>query len=298
LTTIAVTGATGQLGRLVVAALLDRGVPAQNIIAAVRTPEKAADLAAQGVQVRHADYGRPETLAPALEGADRVLLISGTPGDRVAQHANVIDAAKQAGVELLAYTGILNADTTTMLLAADHQATEQLIKDSGLPYAFLRNGWYTENSLMELEATLAHGFTGASGKGRFTPAARADFAEAAAAVLTDHAHATNVAYELGGDEALTMDETAALLSDATGQSIAYTDMPVEQYAAVLAGAGVPEPVAQVLADASAAIARGELITDSGDLQRLLGRPSTPVEHTFAQALAARVPGWVGATARP
>jgi NAD(P)H dehydrogenase (quinone) len=137
MTTFAVTGATGHLGRLVVAALLDRGVPAQSIIAAVRSPEKAADLAAQGVQVRHADYARPATLGPALQGADRVLLISGTPGDRVAEHANVIDAAKEAGVDLIAYTGILNADTTTMLLAADHQATEQLIKDSGLPYAFL-----------------------------------------------------------------------------------------------------------------------------------------------------------------
>ncbi len=283
------TGATGQLGRLVVAALLDRGVPAQNIIAAVRTPEKAADLAAQGVQVRHADYAQPETLAPALEGADRVLLISGTPGDRVAQHANVIDAAKQAGVQLIAYTGILNADTTTMLLAADHQATERLIKDSGLPYAFLRNGWYTENYLMELEATLSGGFAGASGEGRFTPAARADFAEAAAAVLTEHGHETNVAYELGGDEALTMDEVATLLGDVTGQRIAYTDMPVERYAALLVRAGLPEPVAQVLADASAAIGRGELFTDSGDLQRLLDRPSTPIKTTFETALRTEVP---------
>ena len=289
MTNIAVTGATGQLGRLVVAALLDRGAPAQNVIAAVRTPEKAADLAAQGVQVRHADYARPETLAPALRGAERLLLISGTPGDRVFEHANAIDAAKQAGVHLIAYTGILNADTTTMLLAADHQVTEQLIKDSGLPYAFLRNGWYTENYLMELEATLANGFAGASGRGRFTPAARADYAEAAAAVLTDDVHETNVAYELGGDEALTMDDAAALLGDATGRNITYTDMPVEQYAATLVQAGLPEPVARVLADASAAIGRGELYTDSGDLQRLLGRPSTPVKHTFEQALAAEVP---------
>ncbi len=289
MTTIAVTGATGQLGRLVVAALLDRGVPAPNIIAAVRSPEKAADLAAQGVQVRHADYAQPDTLTSALEGAERLLLISGTPGDRVAQHANVIDAAKQAGVQLIAYTGILNADTTTMLLAADHQATEQLIKDSGLPYVLLRNGWYTENYLMELEATLANGFAGASGQGRFTPAARADFAEAAAAVLTDQAHETNVAYELGGDEALTMGDAAVLLGDATGRDIAYTDMPVEQYAALLTQAGLPEPVAQVLADASAAIGRGELFTDSGDLQRLLGRPSTPIRTTFDNAFNAEVP---------
>ena len=287
LTTIAVTGATGQLGRLVVAALLDRDVPAQHIIAAVRTPEKAADLAARGVQVRYADYAQPDTLTSALEGAERVLLVSGTPGDRVFEHANVVDAAKQAGVQLIAYTGVLNADTTTMLLAADHQATEQLIEDSGIPYAFLRNGWYTESYLMELEATLEHGFAGASGDGRFTPAARADFAEAAAAVLTDHAGATNVAYELGGDQAVTMAEMAALLSRAAGRPVAYTDLPVEQYAGVLTGAGLPEPVAQVLADASAAIGRGELLTDSGDLQRLIGRPSTPVKETFEEAFAAQ-----------
>ncbi len=288
MSTIAVTGATGQLGRLVVAALLDRGVPAESIVAAVRSPEKAADLAAQGVQVRHADYAQSETLAGALRGVDRLLLISGTPGNRVAEHGNVIEAAKQAGVELIAYTGILNAGTTTMLLAADHQATEQLIEDSGLPYAFLRNGWYSENYLMELQATLESGFVGASGQGRFTPAARADFAEAAAAVLTDHAGETNVAYELGGDEALTMDEAAALLGEAAGKDVGYTDRPAEQYAAVLVLAGLPEPVAQVLADASAAIGRGELFTDSGDLQRLLGRPSTPIKSTFDNALNAEV----------
>jgi NAD(P)H dehydrogenase (quinone) len=288
MTTIAVTGATGRLGRLVVAALLERGVPAENVIAAVRSPEKAADLAAQGVQVRHADYAQPETLAPALAGAERVLLISGTPGDRVSEHANVLNAAKEAGVRLIAYTSILNADTTTMLLAADHQATEQLIKDSGVPYAFLRNGWYSENSLLELETTLEHGLIGASGEGRFTPAARADYAEAAAAALTDYAHETNVAYELGGDEALTMTEIAALLSDATGASLAYNDMPADRYATVLTQAGLPEPVAHVLADASAAIARGEIFTDSGHLQLLLGRPSTPVNHTLDQALATEV----------
>ncbi len=289
MSTIAVTGATGRLGRLVVAALLERGVPATSVVAAVRSPERAADVAAQGVDVRHADYAQPKTLAAAFEGVERLLLVSGTPGNRVAEHGHVIDAAKRAGVRFIAYTGILNADTTTMLLAADHQATEHLIKQSGLPYAFLRNGWYTENSLMELEATLERGFAGASGQGRFAPAARADFAEAAAVVLTDRANEAGVAYELGGDEALTMAETAALLGEAAGRNVTYDDLPVEQYASVLVGAGLPEPVAQVLADASAAIGRGELLTDSGDLQRLLGRRSTPVKTTFDNALNAEVP---------
>ncbi len=289
MTTIAVTGATGQLGRLVVASLLERGVPPQNVIAAVRTPEKAADLAAKGVQVRHADYTKPETLVTALQGADRVLLISGdTPGERVPQHANVIDAAKQAGVQLLAYTSILNADTTEVLLAADHRATEQLIRDSGLPYAFLRNGWYTENYLIALETILEQGLAGAAGEASFNPAARADYAEAAAAALTGHPPTFNAIYELGGDEAVTMGQIAALLADASGRYVAYHDMPVEQYAAVLAEAGLPAPVAHAIADSSAAIARGELATGSGDLQRLIGRPSTPIKSTFEQALRAEV----------
>jgi NAD(P)H dehydrogenase (quinone) len=285
MSTIAVTGATGQLGRLVIAALLNRGVAPQDIVAAVRTPAKAADLADQGIQVRHADYALPETLVRALEGADRVLLISGTEGDRELLHGNVVEAAKQTQPELLAYTSILNADTTTALLAAAHQATERHIKASGLPYALLRNGWYVENYTGQIETTLAHGLAGASGQGRFTPAGRADYAEAAAAVLTDHADATNVAYELGGDESLTMDDVAALLSDASGQDIAYTDMPVEEYDAVLVQAGLPDPFARVIADSTAAIARGELATDSGDLQRLLGRPSTPAKLVIEQALA-------------
>ena len=284
--TIVVTAATGQLGRLVVTALLDRGVAPHDVVAAVRSPEKAADLAALGVQVRHADYAQPETLGPALEGADRVLLISGQPGDRVKEHGNVIEAAKEAGVELLAYTSILNAETTQMLLAADHQATERLVRDSGVPFALLRNGWYTENDLMGLEATLEHGLVGAAGQGTFTPAARADYAEAAAAVLTEHAQETGVAYELGGDEALTRADVATLLCDATGRPIANVDLPVDEYAAALGQTGLPEPVAQVLADASAAVGRGELRTDSGDLQRLIGRPSTPAKAVFAQALEA------------
>ena len=282
---IAVTGATGQLGRLVVAALLDRGVAPGDIVAAVRTPARAADLAEQGIQVRHADYALPETLVPALEGANRVLLISGTEGDRELLHGNVVEAAKQTQPELLAYTSILNADTTTALLAAAHQATERHIKASGLPYALLRNGWYVENYTGQIETTLAHGLAGASGQGRFNPAGRADYAEAAAAVLTDHADATNIAYELGGDESLTMDDVAALLSEATGKTVTYTDMSDEQYAAVLVEAGLPEPFARVIADSSAAIARGELATDSGDLRRLLGRPSTPVKRVIEQAVA-------------
>jgi NAD(P)H dehydrogenase (quinone) len=286
MTTIAVTAATGHLGRLVVDALLQRGVAPGDIVAAVRTPAKAEDLAARGVQVREADYTRPETLGPALQGVDRLLLISASDlGQREPQHANVIAAAKDAGVGLLAYTGVLNNDTTTMPLAAEHQATEVRLRESGLPIVLLRNGWYTENYTGQLAQTLEHGLVGSAGDGRVAPAARRDFAEAAAAVLTGEGH-EGKAYELAGDEAVTMAEIAALISEATGREVAYTDLPVEAYAEVLAGAGLPAPLNETIADSSAAIARGELASDSGDLSRLIGRPTTPVADTIREAAAA------------
>jgi NAD(P)H dehydrogenase (quinone) len=285
MTTIAVTAATGHLGRLVVDALLERGVDPQDVVAAVRTPAKAEDLAARGVQVREADYTRPETLGPALQGVDRVLLISSSEvGQREPQHANVIEAAKEAGVGLLAYTGVLKSDTTTMRLAAEHQATEARLRESGLPVVYLRNGWYTENYTGQLAQTLEHGLVGSAGDGRVAPAARRDFAEAAAVVLTGEGH-EGQAYELAGDEAVTMAEIAALISEATGRDVAYTDLPVDAYAEVLAGAGLPAPLNETIADSSAAIARGELATDSGDLSRLIGRPTTPIADTVREAAA-------------
>jgi NAD(P)H dehydrogenase (quinone) len=286
---IVVTGATGHLGRLVVEELLTRGVPAEEIVAGGRRVEELTGLAGRGVRVARLDYDDAATFDAVLAAGDRLLLVSGTdPVARVEQHRTVLAAAARAGVALVAYTSILRADDSPLTLAETHRQTEADVRSSGIPFVLLRNGWYTENYLMELEATLTNGFAGASGEGRFTPAARADYAEAAAAVLTDHAGETNVAYELGGDEALTMNQIAALLAEAAGQSITYTDMPAEQYAAALVGAGLPEPFAQVLADASGAIARGELATDTGHLQGLLGRPSTPVKTTFNDALATGV----------
>ncbi|MDO9409165.1 SDR family oxidoreductase [Patulibacter sp.] len=274
--TIAVTAATGQLGRLVVDALLERGVDPASIVAAVRTPDNAQDLAARGVQVREADYTKPDTLKAAFQGVDRVLLISSSEvGQRAAQHANAIAAAEDAGVELLAYTSVLQADTTTMLLAAEHQETERRLAQATVPVALLRNGWYTENYTGQLEVTLEHGVVGSAGEGRVAPAPRRDFAEAAAAVLTGEGHAGRT-YELAGDEALTLTEIAALIGEATGKDVGYTDLPVEAYTEVLSKAGLPAPVDGVIADSSAAIGRGELTTDSGDLARLIGRPTTPV----------------------
>lgn len=275
--TITITAATGQLGRLAVDALIARGVAPEQIVAAVRTPAKAAEIAAKGVQVREADYARPETLAPAFAGTDRLLLISSSEvGQRVAQHANAIEAAKAAGVGAIAYTSVIKADSSGLLLAEEHLATEQLLRDSGLPFTFLRNSWYLENytAPAHLAGTVERGvLLGAAGDGRVAAATRSDYAEAAAAVLTGSGHEGQI-YELGGDEPFTLTELAATISGVAGRPVRYQDLPEADYAKALLDAGVPEIGAKVLSDSDAGIARGELDTDSGDLRRLIGRPTT------------------------
>ncbi|HEY8532981.1 MAG TPA: SDR family oxidoreductase [Micromonospora sp.] len=283
---ITVTAATGQLGRRVVTALLDRGVPASGIVAAVRDPAKAADLAARGVTVRHADYDRPETLPAAFAGTHRLLLISSNQiGRRVLQHRAVVEAARQIGVELLAYTSLLHADTSGMVLAEEHRATEELIRASGLPYVFLRNSWYLENYTATLAPVLRHGvILGAAGEGRVSAASRADFAAAAAAVLTGDGHA-HTTYELGGDSAFTMAELAAEVSRQSGTTVVYRDLSVDEYRAALVAGGLSEAEATLLADSDAGVARGELATDSGHLRALIGRPTTTLAQAVASGLA-------------
>ena len=280
--TIAVTGATGPLGRLVVAALLARGAAPSEIVAAVRNPAKAADLAGRGVQVREADYDRPDTLAPAFVGVDRLLLISGNEiGRRIPQHLAVIEAAKAAGVGFLAYTSVLRADTTPLGVAGEHKATEEAIKASGIPYALLRNGWYTENYTGQLDTALSTGaILGSAGDGRIAAATRADYAEAGAAVLLSGE--TGV-FELGGDEPFTMTDLAAEVSRQSGTPVSYRDLPAAEYQAALAGAGVPPEFAGALAGIDVAIAGGALDIDSGDLRRLIGRPTTPLADAVAAA---------------
>lgn len=282
----AITGATGQLGRLVIDELL-RTLPADRIVAAVRDPAKAEDLAALGIQMRQADYDRPDTLGAALQGVRRVLLISSDAvGVRACQHQAVIDAAKAAGVELLAYTSILHADTTPARLAAEHKATEEAIAASSIPAALLRNGWYMENHLMALQPALEHGtMVGAAGEGRFSSAARADFAAGAAAVLTADGQAGRI-YELAGDEAYTLAEFAAELSHQSGKPIVYRDLSEADYKGVLLGAGLPEPLADALANEDD-VARGDTLLDDGRaLRRLIGRPTTPMRETIVAALRA------------
>ncbi|MFF7679352.1 SDR family oxidoreductase [Actinacidiphila glaucinigra] len=281
---IVVTGATGQLGRLVVDRLL-AGVPAGQIVAVVRDADKAADLAARGVELRVADYNAPETLKGAFRAGDVVLLISGSEvGQRVAQHTAVIEAAKEAGVARLAYTGVLGGPSADFLLAAEHKATEQALLDSGLTYTLLRNGWYTENYTAQIPTHLEHGVAGSAGEGRIGSASREDYADAAAAVLTGAGH-ENAVYELSGDEAWTMAEYAAELAHQSGRPVAYTDLPADAFLAVLTGAGLPEPVAAIYVDVDVAgISRGLLQGGSGDLARLIGRPTTPLADTIAAAL--------------
>lgn len=282
--TIAVTGATGHLGRLVVEALIDRGTAPGEIVAVVRDTAKAADLAAKGVQVRQADYDRPETLPSALAGVDRLLLISGNEvGKRVPQHTAVIEAARGAGVRFLAYTSILRADTSAVGLAPEHKATEELIADSGIPFALLRNGWYTENYTGQIGTALATGaFAGSAGNGRIAAATRSDYASAAAAAIL--AGEPGV-YELGG-EAFTMTELAAEVSRQAGVPVEYRDLPVAEYQALLVSAGLPEGYAALLADTDLKIIEGELDTDSDDLARLIGRPTTSLADAVALALKA------------
>ncbi|MCZ4549817.1 SDR family oxidoreductase [Gordonia rubripertincta] len=284
--TTAITGATGQLGSLVITDLLQRGVVPGEIVAIVRDNAKAAPLADKGVTVRVADYSDRAALESALTGVDKLLLISGSEvGQRVAQHNNVIDAAEAAGVSLIAYTSLLKADSSGVSLAPEHLATEERLAASPIPSVLLRNGWYWENYGSALPQAIESGtLYGAAGNGRLAAASRADFAAAAAAVLTldDQGGKT---YELGGDERLTYAEFAKIVAEVSGEDVAYADLSESDYAAALVGAGLPEPVATMLAGADAGISRGELDTESGDLQSLIGRPSIPVADVIKAAIA-------------
>jgi NAD(P)H dehydrogenase (quinone) len=281
-----VTGATGHLGRLVVESLLSRGVPADQITATGRDLGRIEDLAAGGVRVLAADFDDPASLQAAFAGADKVLLVSGSEiGRRLPQHRNAIAAAADAGVGLVAYTSIAHADTAALKLAEEHLATEKELAGSGVPHVVLRNSWYLENYLGQLTTFLAHGaIAGSAGEGRVSAATRADYAEAAAAVLLADDQAGKV-YELGGDDAFTLAELADVVSQAAGRPVTYQDLPAAAYVDVLVGAGLPAPYAEVLADSDLGLARGELEVTTGDLSRLIGRPTTSVVDAVRAGLA-------------
>ncbi len=279
--TIGVTGATGNLGRLVVRRLTQKMSP-NDLVALVRSPEKARDL---GIPVREFDYDKPQTLSPALAGIDTLLLISANEmGKRAGQHRNVVDAAKQAGVKRIVYTSLLRADQSSIDLAEEHRATEQAIKASGIPYTILRNGWYTENYLGSLGGALASGaILGSAGKGKISTASRADYADAAVAVLTTPGHEGKI-YELAGDNAWTLADLAAEVSRQTGKKIEYRNMPEAEYAKALEGFGLPPAIAGAIASWDVDASNGALFDEEHQLSRLIGHPTTPLADSVKEAL--------------
>lgn len=281
---IAITGASGQLGRLVIQSLLKQ-LPASQLVALVRKPDSVADLAAQGVQVRQADYMQPDALERALAGVEKLLLVSSSEvGQRLVQHQNVVNVARKTGVKLLAYTSLLHVDTSPMGLAQEHLATEAYIRNSGLPFVFLRNGWYTENYLASVKPALQHGaFIGSAGQGRIASAVRADYADAAAAVLVKDGQAGTV-YELAGDTAYTLADLAAELSRQSGKTVPYVNLGEADFKAALLGAGLPEGLAALLADSDVGASRGSLFDDSHQLSQLIGRPTASLATLMKLAL--------------
>jgi NAD(P)H dehydrogenase (quinone) len=282
---IVVTGATGHLGRLIVEALLDRGVAPAEITATGRSLEKIADLADRGVRVLPATYQDTASLDAAFAGAETLVLVSSNDfDDRAGQHRNAIEAAKRAGVRRIIYTSGPRARTSSLLLMADHRATEEALEASGVPHTVLRNGWYVENYTGQVPTYLEHGMVGSARDGKVSLAPRSDFAEAAAVVATTDGHDGKV-YELGG-EAVTLTELAAVISQATGAPVAYTDVPLDTFTGILTGAGLPAPVAAIFADVDRGLAEGELEVDPTDLATLLGRPATPLAEAVTTAVAA------------
>ncbi|MDY9239723.1 NAD(P)H:quinone oxidoreductase [Escherichia coli] len=277
---IAITGATGQLGHYVIESLM-KTLPASQIVAIVRNPAKAQALAAQGITVRQADYGDEAALTSALQGVEKLLLISSSEvGQRAPQHRNVINAAKTAGVKFIAYTSLLHADTSPLGLADEHIETEKMLADSGIVYTLLRNGWYSENYLASAPAALEHGvFIGAAGDGKIASATRADYAAAAARVISE-----GKVYELAGDSAWTLTQLAAELTKQSGKSVTYQNLSEADFAAALKSVGLPDGLADMLADSDVGASKGGLFDDSKTLSKLIGHPTTTlaesVSHLF------------------
>jgi NAD(P)H dehydrogenase (quinone) len=278
--TIAITGATGQLGRLVVDKLKGK-VLAREIVALARSPAKASDLE---IAVRKAGYSKPETLERALNGIDTLLISSSEIGRRAAQHRNVINAAKKAGVQRIVYTSVLHADTSVLSLADEHRATEADLKSSGIPFTILRNGWYTENYTASIPGAIAGGaFLGSAGNGKIASAMRADFAEGAVAILTSAGHNGDTC-ELAGDDAYTLGDLAAEISRQSGKTVPYQNLPEADYAAALVGFGLPEVLAHAFAGYDVAASKGALFDNGRQLSKLIGRPPTPLSTAVAEAL--------------
>ncbi|MBC1187586.1 SDR family oxidoreductase [Kluyvera sichuanensis] len=276
---IAITGATGQLGQHVIANLLNTTAASQ-LVAVVRNPAKAEALSQKGIVVRQADYGDEAALTKALQGVDKLLIISSSEvGQRAPQHRNIINAAKAAGVKFIAYTSLLHADKSPLGLHVEHVETEKMLADSGIPYALLRNGWYTENYLASAPPALEHGvFIGAAGEGKIASATREDYAAAAARVIAEEGHAGKV-YELAGDHGWTLSELAAELAKQSGKKVVYQNLSQADFAAALKSVGLPDGLADMLADSDVGASKGGLFDDSHTLSKLIGRPTTPLAQS-------------------
>jgi NAD(P)H dehydrogenase (quinone) len=283
---IAITGATGQLGQFVIEALLKQ-TNASNIVALVRNIDKASDLKEKGIELRHFDYDRPESLVPALEGVDKLLLISANEiGRRTPQHKAVIEAAQKANVKYIAYTSLLNADKSPLGLSQEHRETETLIKNSGLAYTFLRNNWYSENYLAGVAHTVETGtLYGAAGDGRISSAARQDYAEAAAKVLTSEGH-NNKTYELASSTSFTLSDLASFIAEASGKDVKYQNISAEDYTKALTDAGLPAGLVDVIVDADVQTQKGAMFSNSNDLEQLIGRPATLIQDQVKAILKA------------
>lgn len=277
-----VTGATGPLGRGVVESLLERGVDPAEIVATGRSVEKLADLAERGVQVERLDFEDVPASVPWLSAADVLLLVSGSEvGRRVPQHTAVVELAQRAGVRRLVYTSAPAADDTALVVAPEHAATEKAIRASGLPFTFLRNGWYTENYQQTFDQARATGVVaGSAGDGRIASAPRADFAEAAAVVLTTDGH-DGAVYELSGDTAWDFDELAAVFGTALGSEVTYQRLTPEQHRAALLEAGLDEGTAGFVVALDQNAKDGLLAVTTGELGTLLGRPTVPLAETVS-----------------
>lgn len=278
---IGITGATGQLGQLVVQKLKEKNTGAK-LVALVRNPVKAGSL---DIEARTFDYEQPDTLPQALEGIDRLVFISGSEiGKREAQHTNVIKAAKQAQIKKIAYTSLLNADNSSMILAPEHLATENMLKDSGIPHTILRNGWYTENYTANLKTAVEQGIIiGSAGNGKISSATREDYAEAAAEAIINNAHIGKI-YELAGDQTYTMQELATEVSEQTEKNVEFLNLPEVEYAQKLQELGLPESMAKSLASLDYSASKGDLFDDEKVLSKLIGRPTTSLKEAVKMSL--------------
>lgn len=282
---IGISGATGKLGELIVRKLLEQH-PDIPVVALVRDLDKAAPLAALGAELRAFDYDAPETLAPALAGIDKLLLISGNAvGERERQHGAVIKAAREAGVRLLAYTSVLRASETALPIAAEHKATEAILKGAGVPYVLLRHGWYCENYLFRLEAAIASGtLPTCAGDGLISAAPREDFAQAAAAILTSPDDQAGKVYELAGSTSFTFADLAAEAERHSGRPVSCVQLSKPEFEAALVAIGTSAFVAGLIAKSDNGAREGGLYEESRTLERLIGRPTTPMSQVIAETL--------------